>query len=173
MKDKKSEYTNLALLVSIKLEKEVIAPLEYARNIGRNLNRLARGEVMVQRLGDIKAGKPTLPQDLIEGRNRVIPTLKSAIPGDICMGMPYRELSDILAFIEMMNKVAPGFADDDNLVYAPELKFYSNKVDLSSTLETSVSGLYAIGDGCGLTRGLMMASASGVYLAQKLIQKLI
>lgn len=173
MKDKKSKYTNLALLVSIKLEKEVIAPLEYARNIGRNLNRLARGEVMVQRLGDIKAGKPTLPQDLIEGRNRVIPTLKSAVPGDICMGMPYRELSDILAFIEMMNKVAPGFADDDNLVYAPELKFYSNKVDLSNTLETSIYGLYAIGDGCGLTRGLMMASASGVYLAQKLIQKLI
>ena len=163
-----SENTNLALLVSVALEKDVIAPLEYARNIGRNVNRLAKGEVMVQRLGDIKAGVPTLPQDLEKGKNKVVPTLESAVPGDICLAMPYRELTDILEFIQMLDKVVPGFADDDNLVYAPELKFYSNKLDLSNSLETSISGLYAIGDGCGLTRGLMMASASGVYLAQKI-----
>lgn len=152
-----SENTNLALLVSVALEKDVIAPLEYARNIGRNVNRLAKGEVMVQRLGDIKAGVPTLPQDLEKGKNKVVPTLESAVPGDICLAMPYRELTDILEFIQMLDKVVPGFADDDNLVYAPELKFYSNKLDLSNSLETSISGLYAIGDGCGLTRGLMMA----------------
>ena len=163
-----SENTNLALLVSVALEKDVIAPLEYARNIGRNVIRLAKGELMVQRLGDIKAGVPTLPQDLEKGKNKVVPTLESAVPGDICLAMPYRELTDILEFIQMLDKVVPGFADDDNLVYAPELKFYSNKLDLSNSLETSISGLYAIGDGCGLTRGLMMASASGVYLAQKI-----
>ena len=82
--------------------------------------------------------------------------------------MPYREMTDILNFIEMVDKVAPGFANGNNLLYGPEIKFYSNKVELTNSLETSVNGLYAIGDGCGLTRGLMMASASGYYLSQKI-----
>ncbi len=82
--------------------------------------------------------------------------------------MPYRVLTDILEFIKQMDKVAPGFANPANLLYGPEIKFYSNKVSLSKTFETSVKGLYAIGDGCGLTRGLMMASASGVQLPRNL-----
>lgn len=164
-KDKKSSNTNLALLVSLNL-KGIEDPMEYSRNIARNINALTQGNVIVQRLGDIKLGKRTWPEELAV--NSVKPTLKSAVPGDISLGMPFRELTDILNFIEMMNKVVPGFANADNLIYGPELKFYSNKVELSQDLQTSVEGLYAIGDGCGLTRGLMMASASGVQLARKM-----
>lgn len=167
-KDKKSLNTNLALLVSISLP-GVETPMEYSRNIARNLNALAKGQVMVQRLGDIKAGKRTWEEEL--KNNSVEPTLKSAVAGDISLGMPHRELTDILNFIEMMDKVVPGFADDDNLIYGPELKFYSNKVDISNEFESSINGLYAIGDGCGLTRGLMMASASGVALARVICSK--
>lgn len=161
----KSNNTNLALLVSIALP-GVDASMEYSRNIARNLNSLASGQVMVQRFGDVIVGKKTLKEDL--EINTVIPTLKSAVPGDICLGMPYRIMADIIGFIRMMNEVVPGFAAEDNLLYGPELKFYSNKVDISNEFETSISGLYAIGDGCGLTRGLMMASASGVQLARNL-----
>lgn len=168
LKDEKSQNTNLALLVSINLH-NVSNPMEYSRNIAKNINFITGGNVIVQRLGDIKDGRHTWPEQLIS--NSVRPTLKSAKAGDLSLCMPYREMMDILGFIQMMDKVVPGFANEDNLLYGPELKFYSNKVELSNTLETSVKGLYAIGDGCGLTRGLMMASASGVYLARVLCNK--
>lgn len=164
-KDKKSNNTNLALLVSINL-KDLPDPMEYSRNIARNMNALTNGNVIVQRLGDIRLGKRTWEQEL--AKNSVVPTLKSAVPGDISLGMPYRVLTDILGFIELMDNGVPGFGHPDNLIYAPELKFYSNSVKLSSSFESSVTGLYSIGDGCGLTRGLMMASASGVQLARKI-----
>lgn len=164
-KDTKSNNTNLALLVSISLP-AVDAPMEYSRNIARNLNKLASGQVMVQRLGDVIDGRKTLKEDL--EANSVVPTLKSAVPGDISLGMPFRVMTDIIHFIYMMDKVVKGFADGDNLLYGPELKFYSNKVELSNEFETSVKCLYAVGDGCGLTRGLMMASASGVQVARNL-----
>ena len=165
LKDKKSQNTNLALLVSLKLL-EVEDPMEYSRNIARNVRILSKGSVIVQRLGDIRAGKRTWAEDL--EHNSVKPTLKSAVPGDLGLCMPYREFKDILGFIDMMSKVIPGFGEEDNLLYGPELKFYSNKVKLSSSFETSIRNLFAIGDGCGLTRGLMMASASGVQLARNL-----
>ena len=164
-KNKKSKNTNLALLVSLNL-KGVADPMEYSRNIARNMNTLADGGVLVQRFGDLKLGKRTWKKEL--ECNSVKPTLKSAKPGDISLAMPYRELTDIISFIELMEKVIPGFADPSNLIYGPELKFYSNKVDLDEKFETSIEGLHAIGDGCGLTRGLMMASASGVQLARKI-----
>ena len=124
---------------------------------------------MVQRLGDIISGRATLEEELVT--NTVEKTLKSAVAGDISLCMPYRVLTDILQFVNIMDKVAPGFANHDNLLYAPELKFYSNKVEIEKDFETSVKGLFAIGDGCGLTRGLMMASASGVQLARNVCDK--
>ena len=165
LKGKKSTNTNLALLVSITLP-DVENPMEYCRNIARNVNAIAKGNPIVQRLADIKEGRRTWQDEL--QFNSIEPTLKTANPGDLSLCMPYREMTDILNFIEMVDKVAPGFANGDNLLYGPEIKFYSNKVELTNSLETSVNGLYAIGDGCGLTRGLMMASASGYYLSQKI-----
>jgi len=165
-KGEKSQNTNLALLVSIELP-NVDAPMEYSRNIGRSLNDLTQGNVMVQRLGDILEGNATL-QDALKD-NSVEPTLKSAVAGDLSLGMPHRILADILGFIDMMEQVVPGFNHPDNLLYGPELKFYSNKLKLDQKFETNIEGLHAIGDGCGLTRGLSMASASGIVLAQSII----
>lgn len=166
-KDTKSENTNLALLVTLNLED--INPMDYAINIAKNVNALTGGNIIVQRLIDFKSGKRTWQEEL--ENNSVIPTLKAAKAGDIGLAMPYRIYKDIWEFIELMNNVAPGFANPDNLLYGPEIKFYSNKVELTKDFETSINGLYAIGDGCGLTRGLMMASVSGVQLARVLSEK--
>ena len=94
------------------------------------------------------------------------PTLKSATAGDITFAIGYRTMTDILQFIRSMDKIVEGFANPENLLYAPEIKFYSNKVTIDKNFETNIKGLYSIGDGGGLTRGLMMASASGVHLAR-------
>lgn len=165
-KDKKSTNTNLAILVSHHFNYPFNKPIEYGRNVAKNLNELGNGNVVVQRLGDIYRGKRTWPEEL--ENNKVEPTLKAAVAGDITFALGYRTMTDILQFIREMDKVVEGFADPSNLLYGPEIKFYSNKVDIDKNFETSVSGLYSIGDGGGLTRGLMMASCSGVHLARVL-----
>ena len=165
-KDKKSTNTNLAILVSHHFNYPFDKPIEYGRNVAKNLNELGNGNVVVQRLGDIYRGKRTWPEEL--ENNSVEPTLKAAVAGDITFALGYRTMTDILQFIREMDKVVEGFATPNNLLYGPEIKFYSNKVDIDENFETSVSGLYSIGDGGGLTRGLMMASCSGVHLARVL-----
>ena len=168
-KDKKSTNTNLALLVSHHFNHPFNKPIDYGRNVAKNLNELGNGNVVVQRLGDIYRGKRTWQEEL--ENNKVIPTLKAAVAGDITFALGYRTMTNILEFIRHMDKVIEGFADPSNLLYGPEIKFYSNKVVVDKNLETSIEGLYSIGDGGGLTRGLMMASCSGVYLARVLAKK--
>jgi len=163
-KEKKSTNTNLAILVSHNFTYPFNKPIDYGRNIAKNLNELGAGNVLVQRLGDIYRGKRTWEQNL--ENNSVVPTLKSAVPGDITYAIGYRTMTDILEFIKSMDKIVEGFANPDNLLYAPEIKFYSNQVIIDNNFETSVKGLYSIGDGGGMTRGLMMASASGVQMAR-------
>ena len=101
-----------------------------------------------------------------------MPTLKGAVAGDITYALGYRTMTNILNFIKDLDKVVPGFAAPENLLYAPEIKFYSNKVVVDRNFETSIKNLYCIGDGGGLTTGLMMASASGVQMARNLKDKL-
>ena len=163
-KERKSKNTNLALLVSHHFNHPFDKPIEYGRNVAKNLNELGAGNVVVQRLGDIYRGKRTWEKELTT--NKVKPTLKSATAGDITFAIGYRTMTDILQFIRSMDKVVEGFANPENLLYAPEIKFYSNKVSINENFETNIKGLYSIGDGGGLTRGLMMASASGVHLAR-------
>lgn len=165
-KDKKSTNTNLAILVSHNFTYPFNKPIEYGRNVAKNLNELGQGNVVVQRLGDINRGKRTWQEEL--DNNTVVPTLKSAVPGDITFAIGYRTMTDILQFIKEMDKIVEGFAHPDNLLYGPEIKFYSNKVLINQNFETSVKGLYSIGDGGGMTRGLMMASASGIKMARNL-----
>ena len=165
-KDKKSTNTNLAILVSHNFTHPFNKPIEYGRNVAKNLNELGQGNVVVQRLGDINRGKRTWQEEL--DRNTVVPTLKSAVPGDITFAIGYRTMTDILQFIKEMDKIIEGFAHPDNLLYGPEIKFYSNKVLINEKFETSIKGLYSIGDGGGMTRGLMMASASGIQMARNL-----
>lgn len=168
-KDKKSTHTNLAILVSHHFNYPFNKPIEYGRNIAKNINELGNGNIVVQRLGDIYRGKRTWNEEL--ENNKIKPTLKSAVAGDITFALGYRTMTDILQFIRCMDKVVEGFANPENLLYAPEIKFYSNKVVIDKNFETSVKGLYSIGDGGGMTRGLMMASASGVQMARNLINK--
>ena len=168
-KDKKSTNTNLALLVSHKFKHPFDKPIDYGRNIAKNLNELGAGNIVVQRLGDIYRGKRTWEKEL--KTNKVVPTLKSAVAGDITFALGYRTMTDILQFIRQVDKVVEGFANPENLLYAPEIKFYSNKVEIDNNFETSVKNLYSIGDGGGMTRGLMMASCSGVQMARILEQK--
>ena len=163
-KDRKSTNTNLALLASHHFNDPFKEPIKYGMNIAENANQLGKGNVLVQRLGDILNGKRTWDKDLQS--NSVVPTLKTAVAGDITYAIGYRTMVDILEFIKAMDKVVPGFAHPDNLLYAAEIKFYSNQLVIDNNFETSINGLYSIGDGGGLTRGLIMASASGVQMAR-------
>lgn len=165
-KDKKSTNTNLALLASHHFSDPFKEPIKYGVNIAENVNQLAKGNVLVQRLGDILNGKRTWDHELKS--NSVVPTLTTAVAGDITYAIGYRTMVDILEFIKAMDKVVPGFAHPDNLLYAAEIKFYSNQLIIDEKFETNIKGLYSIGDGGGLTRGLIMASSSGVQMARNL-----
>lgn len=167
-KDRKSTNTNLAILVSHNFKYPFDKPIDYGKNIAKNLNELGNDNVLVQRLGDIYRGKRTWEEEL--KNNAVVPTLKSAVAGDITFAIGYRTMTDILQFIRTLDKVIEGFADPCNLLYAPEIKFYSNKVSIDENFETSIKNLYCIGDGGGMTRGLMMASAAGVQMARNLLK---
>ena len=167
-KEKKSNNTNLAILCSHHFSYPFDQPLLYGRNIAKNSNLLANGQVLVQRLGDILSGHRTHEYWL--KKNSVEPTLKTAVAGDVTQALGYRTMTNILEFIRMVDNVVPGFASSDNLLYSPEIKFYSNEIIIDSNFETSVKGLYSIGDGGGLTRGLMQASISGVHLARVLVK---
>lgn len=168
-KNKKSTNTNLAILVSHKFNNPFKKPIEYGLNIAKNMNAIGNGNIIVQRLGDIHRGKRTWDYEL--ENNSVEPTLKTAVPGDITYALGYRTVTDILEFIRKMDKVVEGFAHPDNLLYGPEIKFYSNEIIVNKNFETNIKGLYSIGDGGGLTTGLMMASASGVQMARILNKK--
>ena len=168
-KDTKSTNTNLAILVSHNFTYPFKKPIEYGRNVAKNLNELGAGNVMVQRLGDIRRGRRTWEEDLES--NSVVPSLKSAVPGDITFAIGYRTMTDILGFINDLDKVVEGFANPDNLLYAPEIKFYSNRLVIDNNFETSIKGFYSVGDGGGMTRGLMMASCAGVQMGRILAQK--
>ena len=165
-KERKSTNTNLAILVSHHFTHPFNKPIGYGRNVAQNLNDLGAGNIVVQRLGDIYRGKRTWDYEL--ENNSVIPTLKSAVAGDITFALGYRTMVSILEFIRAIDKVVEGFGHPDNLLYAPEIKFYSNKVIINEQFETSIKGLYSIGDGGGMTRGLMMASCSGIQMARNL-----
>ena len=168
-KDRKSTNTNLAILVSHHFKHPFNKPIDYGRNVAKNLNELGAGNIVVQRLGDIYRGKRTWDKEL--ETNKVEPTLKSAVAGDITFALGYRTMTDILQFIRQVDKVVEGFANPENLLYAPEIKFYSNQVAIDNNFETSVKNLYSIGDGGGMTRGLMMASCSGIQMARILKEK--
>lgn len=169
-KDKKSTNTNLAILVSHHFNYPFNKPLEYGINVAENVNKLGAGGILVQRLGDIYRGRRTWQEDL--DNNKIRPTLESAVAGDITYAIGYRTMTDILEFIKGVDKVVEGFANPENLLYAPEIKFYSNTVVVDRNFETSIKNLYCIGDGGGLTTGLMMASASGVQMARNLVNEI-
>lgn len=168
-KDKKSGNTNLAILCSHHFSVPFNEPILYAQKVGQLLNMLGDGNILVQRLGDIRNGKRTWQKELSQGNVR--PTLPDAVAGDITSAIPYRTMISILGFIDQVDKVVPGFASSETLLYAPEIKFYSNRIVMDENLNTSIKNLYCLGDSSGWTRGLMMASTMGVILADKLLKE--
>ena len=163
---RRSPNTNLAILCSLHFRAPFDQPIAYARKVGELANMLGAGRLLVQRLGDILDGKRTWPEEL--ARSNVRPTLGDAQPGDITSAMPYRAMSDILGFILAVDTVVPGFAAAETLLYAPELKFYSNRVAMDVELRTPVPHLTCLGDSSGWTRGLMMASVMGLLAGERL-----
>ena len=166
-KDKKSSNTNLAILCSHNFSVPFDRPIEFAQKVGELTNMLGAGRILVQRYGDILKGKRTWQKELDESSLR--PTLTDAVAGDITSAMPYRSMLSILNFIKQMDIVVPGFADDETLLYSPELKFYSNKIKMDKNFNTSVRNLHCLGDSSGWTRGLMMGSVMGVLMARRIL----
>lgn len=166
-KNTKSDNTNLAILCSHNFRPPFDEPIPYAKKVGELVNMLADGHILVQRYGDILAGKRTWQEDLT--RSNVRPTLPDAVAGDLTAAMPYRTLMNIIKFIEAVDKVVPGFASEETLLYGPEIKFYSNRVKMDEKFNTNIEGLHCLGDSSGWTRGLMMASVMGVLMGRELI----
>ncbi|MFI3249836.1 MAG: FAD-binding protein [Eubacteriales bacterium] len=166
-KNLKSNNTNLAILSSHNFAEPFNQPIEYAKKVGELTNMLGNGQLIVQRYGDILDGKRTWQNEL--SRSNLVPTLPDAIAGDITAAMPYRAMTNIINFIEAVDRVVEGFASSETLLYSPELKFYSNKVKMDEDFNTNIQNLHCLGDSSGWTRGLMMASLMGVRMAQKLL----
>lgn len=168
-KDLKSNNTNFALLVSQKFTEPFNSPIEYGRHVADMANMLTRNKILVQRFGDLIRGRRTTPERLF--RNNIIPTLKDAIPGDLSLVLPYRIMTDIIEMIEALDKVSPGLASDETLLYGVEVKFYSNKIKVNEGFQTdTIRNLYVGGDGAGITRGLMQASVNGVLIAREILK---
>jgi uncharacterized FAD-dependent dehydrogenase len=160
--------TNFALLVSTFFTEPFNEPHLYGRYIARLANLLGNG-VILQRLGDLQAGRRSTPERIKEGK--VKPTLSDAVPGDLSFVLPYRYISDILEMIEAIDKIAPGLNSRDTLLYGVEVKFYSRQLKLNSALETEIKNLFAVGDGAGVSRGLIQASVSGIIAAREILTR--
>jgi hypothetical protein len=167
--DKKTPNTNFALLVSTNFTEPFDEPHLYGRSIARLANLLGEG-ILVQRLGDLRAGRRSTRHRIARGR--VQPTLKDAVAGDLSFVLPYRYITDILEMIRAMDRIAPGVNSVHTLLYGVEVKFYSRQLKLDSNLETEIRNLFAIGDGAGVSRGLIQASASGIVAAREILKRI-
>ena len=163
--EKTSQNTNFAILVSKSFTEPFKEPITYGKSIAKLANLLGGG-VIVQRLGDLKAGRRSTVERI--SRGLVTPTLKDATPGDLSLVLPYRFLADLVEMLEALDKIAPGVGSRHTLLYGVEVKFYSSRLELTSCLETQIPNFFAAGDGAGVTRGLAQASVSGVMVAREI-----
>ncbi len=167
--ERKSDNTNFALLMSTNFTEPFREPIAYGKYIARLANMLSGG-VLVQRLGDLMRGQRSTPARIANGPVR--PTLASATPGDLSFVLPYRHLAGIIDMLKAMDKLIPGVASGDSLLYGVEVKFYSARLQLNKGLETEVRNMFAAGDGAGVSRGLIQSSASGVVVAREILGRM-
>lgn len=168
-RDMKTNNTNFALLVSKNFTEPFRSPIEYGKHIARLGNMLSGGKILLQRYGDFRRGRRTTDERLV--RNNIVPTLKDAVPGDLSLVFPHRIMVAIDEMIQALDKVTPGIASDETLLYGVEVKFYSNKVVVNQEFETNLPGLRTMGDGASITRGLQQASANGLWVARCILEK--
>ncbi len=166
--NRRSSNTNFALLVSTNFTEPFHEPIAYGKYLARLANILSGG-VLVQRLGDLLSGHRSTEARIRRGLVR--PTLGSAVPGDISFVLPYRQLTGIIEMLKAMDKLTPGVASGHTLLYGIEVKFYSYRPKLSDVMETEVRNMFAVGDGAGVSRGLIQASASGVIAAREITSR--
>jgi len=166
---KKSDNTNFAILVSSSFTEPFDDPIAYGRYIAQLANLLGGG-VIIQRLGDLLAGRRSTRERISKCLTR--PTLPKATPGDLSFVFPYRHLLNIIEMLQAMEKLAPGIYSHHTLLYGVEVKFYSNRIEVTPDLETKIRNLFAIGDGAGITRGLLQSSASGILAARAVARRL-
>lgn len=166
---RRTNNTNFALLVSTVFTEPFNEPISYGSYIARLANFIGRG-VILQRLGDLQSGRRSTHERIAKGI--IQPTLKDATPGDLSFVLPYRYLSDIVEMLEALDRIAPGVNSRHTLLYGVEVKFYSMQLKLTNNLETEIENLFAIGDGAGVSRGLVQASVSGVIAAREILQRL-
>jgi uncharacterized FAD-dependent dehydrogenase len=162
-----SQNTNFALLVSHQFTDPFDKPIEYAKEISRRANDLSNGSVIVQTYGDILKGRRSTEKRIRE--SFIEPTLKEAVPGDLGLVLPYNTMRSLLEMMQALDKVTPGLASEHTLFYGVEAKFYSARPRLTDNFETEIAGLFTIGDGAGITRGLAQASAAGVHVARYIV----
>lgn len=168
--DLKTGYTNFAMLVSTRFTEPFDQPIQYGKYIAQLGNMLTGGGIMVQRLGDLLKGRRT-DRDRLR-KSTTVPTLKSAVPGDLSFVLPQRHLTSIVEALKAFDKLAPGIYSRNTLLYGVEVKFYSSRIKVNEHFETNIRGLYTIGDGAGITRGLMQASVTGIVVARDVLGKL-
>lgn len=164
--DERTDYSNFAILVSTAFTHPFREPIAYGKYIARLANLLGEG-ILVQRLGDLEAGRRSTSERI--NRSTVSPTLADATPGDLSFVLPYRHLNDILEMLKALDMLVPGLYSRNTLLYGVEVKFYSSRHRLDADLQTCVRNLYAIGDGAGITRGLIQASVSGLIAARSIL----
>lgn len=162
---KKTETSNFALLTTIRFTQPFNDPIEYARYVAALANKISGGSVLVQRLGDLEAGKRTDEKRLAASTTR--PTL-DAVPGDLSLCMPKRQLDNIIETLHALDRLSPGTANYDTLLYGVECKYYSGRPLCDDFEIVGYQDLYVVGDGGGFTRSLSHAAAHGLYIADKL-----
>ena len=166
---KKTENTNFALLSTTNFTEPFNNPIEYAKYVAGLANMISGGSVLVQRLGDLEAGRRTDMNRL--RKSHVIPSLKGAVAGDLSLCMPKRQLDNIIETLHALDKVAPGTSNADTLLYGIECKYYSARPETNDSFEIKGKpGYFAIGDGAGFTRSLAQAAAQGLMVADVIKQ---
>ncbi|MHC1712437.1 MAG: NAD(P)/FAD-dependent oxidoreductase [Solidesulfovibrio sp.] len=165
--DAKSDSANFAFLSKVVLTDPVSENQAYGEAIGRLATMIGGGSPILQRFGDLKRGRRSTWSRIRRGS--VEPTLTSVTCGDIAMGMPERIVANIVDGLEQLNAVVPGVANDETLLYAPEIKFFATQIDASPDLETAIKGMYVAGDGPGVAGNIVSAAATGLIPAKAII----
>lgn len=166
-RDKKSENTNFAFLSKVVLTEPVSSNQAYGEAIGRLATLIGGGSPILQRFGDLKRGRRSTWHRIKKGF--IEPTLTSVVCGDIAMALPERILTNLIDGLEKLNNVVPGVANQETLLYAPEIKFFATQISCQNNLETRIKGLYVAGDGAGVAGNIVSASATGLVPAKDII----
>ena len=168
--DKKSQNTNFAFLSKVVLTEPVTDNQAYGESIGSLATLIGGGKPILQRFGDLKRGRRSTWHRISKGY--IEPTMTDVVCGDIAMALPERILTNIIEGLEKLNFVVPGVANDETLLYAPEIKFFATQVDTSNDLETKINGMYVAGDGPGVAGNIVSASATGLIPAKAIIAEM-